>query len=70
LAQAIPTPGNAITTVSRELGEGVSKVLTAVGSQLPEQPAVTQDQLEQRQRAFGEDLAAVRDGITAGGFRA
>ena len=47
-----------------DVGDGVSQVLTAVGSQRPEPPTVTQDDLEAPQRTVGRELAATRDQIT------
>ena len=45
------------------MGDGVSRVLTAVRSRLPEPPAVTQDDLGASQRKVGRELAATRDQI-------
>jgi hypothetical protein len=45
------------------VGDGVSQVLTAVGSQLPNLPAVTRDDLAAGQRTVGRELAATRDRI-------
>ncbi len=53
--------GTARKGVSGDVGDGVSQVLTAVGSQLPKPPAVTQDDLQASQRKVGRELAATRD---------
>jgi hypothetical protein len=61
---ALATPGTTIKTVSRDVGDGVSQVLGAVESQLPEGPAApTQEQLAKPQREVGTQLAAARDQI-------
>ena len=61
IEQVVPAPGNSLKKVS-DVGDGVSHVPTAVGSQLPEPPAVTQDDLQAPQRK-GRELAATRDQI-------
>ena len=61
--QALSAPGTAIKKVSHDLGNGVSQVLTTVESELPEAPAVTQDDLEEGQRKVGRQLADTRDQI-------
>ncbi|WP_234793656.1 PE-PPE domain-containing protein [Mycolicibacterium porcinum] len=59
-------PGNAIRTVSRQLGDGVSKVLTGVEANLPEAPAApTQEQLAAGQRQVGKVLRTAKDGLDA-----
>ena len=60
IEQVVPAPGTTLKRVSRDVGDGVSRVLTAVGSQLPEPPAVTQDDLQASQRKVGRELAATR----------
>jgi PE-PPE domain len=59
--QSLSAPGNTIKNVSHDLGNSVSQVLTAVESELPEAPAVTQDDLEEGQRKVGRQLADTRD---------
>ena len=64
--QVLSAPGTALKRVSRDVGDGVSRVLTAVGSQLPEPPAVTQDDLagkpaHGRSRAGGDQEPDQRD---------
>ncbi len=49
--------------VNRDVGDVVSHVLPAVGSQLPKPPAVTHDDLEGSQRTVSRKLAATRDQI-------
>jgi PE-PPE domain len=61
--RSLSAPGTAIKNVSHDLGNGVSQVLTAVESELPEAPAVTQDDLEEGQRKVGRQLADTRDQI-------
>jgi hypothetical protein len=52
-------PGTAVRTVSRELGDGVSKVLGKLDTALPAGPAApTQKQLADIQRPVGKVLAA------------
>ena len=58
--QVVSAPGTTLKRVSRDVGDGVSRVLTAVGSQLPKPPAVTQDDLQARQRKVGRELAATQ----------
>lgn len=60
-AKLATAPGNAIQTVSREVGDGVSKVLGAVDAKLPETPAPTQEQLAEGQKEVGEALAAANE---------
>ena len=43
--QVVSAPGTTLKRVSRDVGDGVSRVLTAVGSPLPKPPAVTRDDL-------------------------
>ena len=65
--EAVEQSGAALDTtlqrVSRDVGDGVSQVLPAVGSQLPKPPAVTHDDLEGSQRTVSRELAATRDQI-------
>jgi hypothetical protein len=60
--QVLSEPGTP-KTVSREVHDRVSQVLTAVGSQLPAPPAVTHNDLEASQRKVGREPAATRDQI-------
>ena len=61
--QVPPGPGPTLERVGRDVGDGVSRVLTAVRSRLPERPAVTQNDLGASQRKVGRELAATRDQI-------
>ena len=61
--QALSAPGTTIKNASRDVGNGVSQALTAVEAELPEAPAVTQEQLEQAQRPVGRQLAETRDQV-------
>ncbi|AKS32746.1 PE-PPE domain-containing protein [Mycolicibacterium goodii] len=61
VAKLATEPGEAIQTVSREIGDGVSKVLGAADGQLPETPAPTQEQLAEDQREVGKALAEVNE---------
>ena len=64
--QVLATPGTTtLKRVDRDVGEGVSRALTAVGAQLPEPPAVTRDDREATPRTVVRDLAAPRDRINA-----
>jgi hypothetical protein len=63
MEQNFSGPGTTLQTVSHDVGGGVSRVLTAVGSQLPEPFAATQDDPGASQRKFGRELAATRDQI-------
>src|SRR5215212_4181338 len=58
---SVTRPNVDLNTVSREAGDGVSRVLTAVESQPPEPPAVSRDDLQAPQRTVGRELAATRD---------
>ncbi|CAJ1510142.1 PE-PPE domain-containing protein [[Mycobacterium] burgundiense] len=60
VAQLLRVPGDAITTVSRDVGDGVSQALAAIGPHLPESPFDrSQEALAQRQRAVGKVVAPV-----------
>jgi hypothetical protein len=61
--RVVSGPGADVNTVSRDVGDGVSQVLTAVGSQLPKPLAGTRDDLQAPQRTVGRELAATRDEI-------
>ena len=66
MEQVLATPGTTtLKRVDRDVGEGVSRVLTAVGTQLPEPPAVTRDDLEATRRTVVRELVAPRDRINA-----
>ncbi|OBG86974.1 PE-PPE domain-containing protein [Mycobacterium sp. E802] len=57
-------PGEAIRTVSRQIGDNVSKVLTGIEAKLPDAPAApTQQQLAAGQRETGKVLRAVKDEV-------
>src|SRR6185295_2754752 len=58
-----PAPRTTLNRVSREVGDGVSQVLTAVRSQLPKPLAVTRDDLQAPQRTVDRELAATGDQI-------
>jgi hypothetical protein len=62
--QVSSAAGTPFISVSRDVGDGVSQVLSAVGSQLPEPIAVSHDNLETSQPTVGRELAATRDQIT------
>ena len=59
--QVLSAPRTTLNGVSRDVGDGVSQVLTAVRSQLPATAAVTRDDLQAPQRTVGRELAATRD---------
>jgi len=63
IEQVVSAPGTNLKRVSRDVGDGVSQVPTAVGSPLPKPPAVTHDDLQTSQRQVGRELAATRDQI-------
>ena len=56
-------PRTTLKTVSHNVGDGVSRVLTAVGSQLPEPFAVSQNDLQASQRKVVREPAATNDRI-------
>jgi PE-PPE domain len=62
IEQVLSGPGTP-KTISRDVSDDVSQVLTAVGSELPEPPAVTQDDLEASQRKVVREPAATRDEV-------
>jgi hypothetical protein len=61
--QVLAAPSTALKSVSRDVADGVSRVLTAVGSQPPAPPAVTPDNLETSPPTVRGELAATRDQI-------
>ena len=61
--QVLSAPRTTLNRVSRDVGDGVSRVLTAVRSQLPKPLAVTRDDLQAPQRTVDRELAATRDQI-------
>jgi hypothetical protein len=61
--QVLSAPRTTLNRVSRDVGDGVSQVLTAVRSQLPKPLAVTRDDLQAPQRTVDPELAATRDQI-------
>ena len=63
--QVVSTPRTTLKRVSGDVGEGVSRVLTAVRSPLPKPPAVTHDDLAAPQRTIGREPATTRDRINA-----
>jgi hypothetical protein len=54
-----------LQTVSGDVGDGVSRVLTAVGPPLPQPLAITHDDLTAPQRTVGGELATTRDRLNA-----
>ncbi|OMC36548.1 PE-PPE domain-containing protein [Mycobacterium sp. GA-1841] len=63
-AKLATEPGAAIRTVSRRIGDDVSKVLTGIEAKLPEGPATpTQEQLATGQRQVGKVLRVVKDDV-------
>ena len=62
IEQVLSRPGTP-KTISRDVSDDVSQVLTAVGSELPEPPAVTQDDLEASQRKVVREPAATPDEV-------
>jgi hypothetical protein len=62
IEQVLSAPGTP-KTISRDVSDDVSQVLAAVGSELPEPPAVTQDGLEASQRKVVREPAATRDEV-------
>jgi hypothetical protein len=62
--QVSSAPLTTLNRVSRDVGDGVSQVLTAVGSEPPAPPAVTHDNLKTSQSTVRRELAATRDQIT------
>lgn len=66
-AKLATEPGKAIQTVSRQIGDDVSRVLTDIEAKLPEGPAApTQQQLAAGQREVGKVLRVVKDDVDAG----
>ncbi len=63
IEQVFSAPGTTIESVGRDVGDGVSRVLTAVRSPLPQPPAVIRDDLQASRRTAGRELAATRDRI-------
>ena len=61
--QVFSEPTTAVNRVARDVADGVSRVLAAVGSPLPKQPVGTRDNLGASQRTVGRELAAARDRI-------
>jgi len=61
--QVLSAPRTTLNRVSRDVGDGVSQVLTAVRSQLPKPLAVTRDDLQAPQRTVDRELAATGDQI-------
>ncbi|MCP3811587.1 PE-PPE domain-containing protein [Mycobacteriaceae bacterium Msp059] len=65
-AKLAADPGHMIQTVSRQIGDEVSKVLTGIEAKLPEGPApLTQEQLAAGQRQVGKALRPVKDSVEA-----
>jgi hypothetical protein len=64
-SQVVSAPGTMLQRVSGDGGDGVSRMLTAVGSPLPKPPAITHDDLAASQRTVGRELATTRDRLNA-----
>jgi hypothetical protein len=62
--QVSSAAGTPFISVSRDVDDGVSQMLSAVESQPPSPPAVTHDNLETSQPTVRRELAAARDQIT------
>jgi PE-PPE domain len=63
MEQNFSGPGTTLQPVSHEVGDGVSRVLTAVGPQLPEPFAVSQDDLQASQRKVSREQVATNHPI-------
>ena len=61
--QVFSEPTTAVKRVARDVADGVTQLLTAVGSPLPKHPVVTRDGLGASQRTVGPELAATRHQI-------
>jgi PE-PPE domain len=61
--QSFSRAGTPLQTISHEAGDGVSRVLTADNSQLPETLAVSQDDPQASQRKVSREPAATNDPI-------
>ena len=59
LGQLLGLPGEAITTISRGIGNGVSDFLHAIGPVLPELPDPSQSELRKRQEVVAPVVAPV-----------
>jgi len=62
---AVPRIASTLERVSGDAGEGVSAVLTALGSALPKPSAVTHHDLAGPQRTIGAEPATTRDRLNA-----
>ena len=62
---AVPRIASTLERVSGDAGEGVSAVLTALGSPLPKPSAVTHHDLAGPQRTIGAEPATTRDRLNA-----
>ena len=65
LQRDVSTPAPMLQRVSGDVGDGVSRVLSAVGSALPKPRAVTRDDLAAPRRTIAREPATTRDGLTA-----
>ena len=63
--RVVSTPGSMLERVSGDVGEGVSGMLTAVGSPLPKPPAVTHDDLAAPLRTIAREPATTGDRLNA-----
>ena len=63
IAKALTTPGTTLKNVSREVGDGVSKLLTEVEPNLPKDHVPTQAELAKDQDAVGDVLVDARDDL-------
>jgi hypothetical protein len=63
IEKALTAPGTALKEASREVGDGVSKVLTAVEPYLPKDHVPTQAELAKGQDEVGDVLVNARDDL-------
>jgi hypothetical protein len=61
----VSTPATTLQRVSGDVGEGVSGVLTALGSALPKPPAVTHEDRPAPQRTIAREPATTKDRLNA-----
>ena len=59
----VSAPGTTVKRLGRDVGERVSQVLTAVGSELPQPSEATQDDRQASQREVDREQPAARDRI-------
>lgn len=61
IEKALTAPGATLKSISRQVGDGVSRALLAVEPYVPEQPNPTQAELARGQQEVGGVLAGARD---------